>query len=117
MHTSATSVKAVGVDMAQPVICTWVELARAMADLHRWEKAHVDELHDIWLKGVPSPDYKVALPGETFDERKPRQGDVLKHIVSPIPLANWIETLSAKRGFPYSAHQAMAITQGQVELF
>jgi hypothetical protein len=110
------ALKAIGVDLAQPVICTWVELARAMADLHRWEKAPLDELHDIWLKGVPTPDYRVAVPGAVFDERRPRPGDVLKHIVPPLPIARWIEQISARRGFPYSAKQAIAITQGQVEL-
>ncbi len=117
MSATNEPLKAVGVNLAQPVICTWVELARAMADLHRWEKAPLDELHDIWLKGVPSPDYKVAVVGAVFDERRPRVGDVLKHILPPLPIANWIKQISAKRGFPYSDNQAMAITQGQVELF
>lgn len=110
-------VKAVGVDVAQPVICSWVQLARATQDLHRWEKGPLDELHDIWLKGAPTPDYQVAVAGKTFDERRPRVGDVLTHIVPPLPIAQWIKTMSARRGFPYSDRQALAITQGQVELF
>lgn len=106
----------IALDLAQPIIATWVELAKALAPLHLWVKADVDELHDIWLKGVPSPQYKVAVPGKVFDERRPRQGDLLKHIVPPLPVANWIEKMSAKRGFPFTMRQALAITQGDVDL-
>lgn len=106
----------IGLDLAQPIQATWVELARALAPLHRWVKADVDELHDIWLKGVPSPEYTVAVPGAVFDERRPRAGDKLIHIVPPLPVARWIEKLSAKRGFPFTMRQAFAITQGEVDL-
>ncbi len=106
----------VGPDMAQALICTWPELAAAMAELHLWNKGDVDDLHDVWMTGVPSPDYKVAIVGANFDERKPRVGDHMTHVVSPFILAKWIEKISAKRGFPYSSWQAFALTQGEVDL-
>ena len=111
---SATN-KQIVLNTAEPLIVTWIELRNALAPLHLWVKADVDELHDVWLKGAPSLTYKVALPGEVFDERKPRPGDVFKHIVPPMAVAHWIEKISAKRGFPYSFRQSLAITQGEID--
>lgn len=105
------------IDMARPLECTWLQLQQAMYPLHLNNPGDVTRLHDVWLYGgVPSPSYRVALPGEQFDERNPRPGDHLVHLVMPTALATWIEEMSAKRGFPYSAQQAMNITQGKVSI-
>lgn len=101
------------IDTAQAVICTWLQLERAMYALHLGNKDDIERLHDVWLSGVPAPDYTVAVVGAAFDERKPRPGDNFKHVVSPLALAKWIEDVSAKRGFPYSSQQALDVTQGQ----
>lgn len=105
------------VDMAQVLECTWPQLKQAMYPLHLNNADDVNRLHDVWLYGgVPSPEYRVALPGERFDERTPRPGDNLVHLVMPTALAQWIEEMSARRGFPYSSQQAMNITQGKVSI-
>lgn len=108
--------KLIQVHMANALICTWLELEKALEPLHLNDKADVDELHDIWLsQGVPAPSYRVALPGERFDERNPRPGDNLKHVVNPLAVAKWIQDVSAKRGFPYNERQAINMTQGVMD--
>lgn len=97
---------------ANPLICTWLELERAFAALHMGDPADVNRLHDVYVNSVPDASYRVALPGKAFDERHPRAGDHLKHVINPLALAKWIEEVSAKHGFPYTARQAMNIAQG-----
>jgi hypothetical protein len=97
---------------ANPLVCTWLELRAAFAALHLNIEADVTRLHDVYVNSVPDASYRVALPGEMFDERRPRPGDNLKHVINPLALAKWIEEVSAKHGFPYTARQALNIAQG-----
>ena len=99
---------------ADALFCTWVQLYAALEPLHQGDKADVDRLHDIWLTaGVPAPSYTVALPGKRFDERHPRPGDHLTHILPPTALVKWIQDVSARRGFPYSERQSLSIAMGR----
>jgi len=100
---------------ADALFCTWLELCKAMEPLHQGNPADVNRLHDVWLDGVPAPEYKVAIQGARFDERTPRPGDHFKHIISPLPLAKWIQEVSARRGFPYSERQSVAIAMGEID--
>lgn len=100
-------------DFANPLICTWTQLLRALAPLHQWEKAEVERLHDVYVNSVPAPDYTVAVPGKPIDERHPRPGDHFNHIMNPLALSAWIQDVSAKRGYPYDARTALNITQGK----
>lgn len=95
-----------------PLICTWLELRWAFEQLHMNDEADVGRLHDIYVNSVPAPDYRVALPGQSFDERNPRAGDNLKHVINPLALMKWIEEVSTKHGFPYSSRQAFNIIDG-----
>lgn len=100
------------IDLVTPLICTWLELVKVFEPLHMHEQSEVDRLHDIYVNSVPDLSYTVAVPGARFDERKPRPGDNLKHIINPLALAKWIQQISAKRGFPYSERQALNIVFG-----
>jgi hypothetical protein len=104
--------KTVNLDLAQPLIATWLELQAAFAPLHMHDAADVDRLHDIYVNSVPAPSYRVAVPGASFDERKPRPGDNFKHVINPLALAKWIREVSNNRGFPYSERQALNIALG-----
>jgi hypothetical protein len=99
-------------DLANPLIATWLELQSAFAPMHMHDPADVDRLHDVYVNSVPAPSYTVALPGRAFDERKPRAGDNFKHVINPLALAKWIREVSQKRGFPYSERQALNIALG-----
>lgn len=102
----------INLDLANPLIATWLELERAFADLHMGDRAEIERLHDVYVNSVPAPSYTVALPGRAFDERKPRAGDNFKHVINPLALAKWIREVSHKRGFPYSERQALNIALG-----
>ena len=104
--------RTVNLDLAQPLIATWLELQAAFAPLHMHEDAEVNRLHDIYVNSVPAPSYTVAVPGANFDERKPRVGDNFKHVINPLALAKWIREVSTRRGFPYSERQALNIALG-----
>jgi hypothetical protein len=102
----------INLDLANPLIVTWLELEAAFATLHMSEPAEVNRLHDVYVNSVPAPSYTVALPGQSFDERNPRPGDNFKHVINPLALAKWIREVSSKRGFPYSERQALNIAFG-----
>ncbi len=95
-----------------PLICTWLELTAAFSPLHMDDPADVNRLHDVYVNSVPAPSYRVELPGQSFDERNPRPGDHLKHVINPLALAKWIEEVSIKHGFPYTARQALNMING-----
>lgn len=95
-----------------PLVCTWLELQAAFASLHENNEADVNRLHDVYVNSVPDLSYTVALPGKSFDERRPRAGDNLKHVINPLALAKWIEDVSNRRGFPYNARQALNMIFG-----
>lgn len=97
---------------ANPLVCTWLELQAAFSSLHENNEADVNRLHDIYVNSVPDLSYRVALPGKSFDERRPRQGDNFKHVINPLALAKWIEDVSKRRGFPYSVRQSLNMVFG-----
>lgn len=102
----------INLDLANPLIVTWLELAAIFAPLHMNEPAEVSRLHDIWAQSMPAPTWTVAIPGKAFDERAPKVGDNFKTVVNPLALIAWIREVSAKRGFPYSERQAANLLYG-----
>ena len=98
--------------VGNPLVCTWLELRAAFATLHDNVEADVNRLHDVYVNSVPDASYTVALPGKSFDERRPRHGDNLKHVINPLALAKWIEEVSKARGFPFNARQALNLIYG-----
>lgn len=99
----------------EPLIATWLELVKAFEPLHLNIEADVSRLHDIYVNSMPAPSYRVAMPGKSFDERRPRAGDNLKVVMNPIELARWIVEVSTKHGFPYSQRQALNIVFGEAD--
>lgn len=101
------------VDLDNPLICTWLEAFKVFEPLHQGHKPDVDRLYDIFLSSVPAPTWTVAIPGKTFDERKPKQGDNFSVVWNPLSLIAWVVEVSAKRGFPFNEKQAANLISGK----
>jgi len=95
----------------KPYILTFVELSTIMLPLHQGDKKLLASLHDIWLKGAPTPDSIIRDP-KHYDPRLKQAGNVEKRIVLPNALAQWIHAASEKMGFPYTWRQSMNIALG-----
>lgn len=91
---------------------TFVELCTALRPLHQFDPSMVNDLHDVWKQGAPSPDTIIRNPKD-YDERKRQAGNVEKRLMLPLPLMGWIERATAKRGMPVSAAQAAALLEGK----
>ncbi len=96
----------------KPLVCTFYQLTKATEALHQGDKGMIADLHDIWLKGAPTPDSRILLM-KHYDPRKVQTGNLEKRIVLPTLLANWIMQTSAKRGFPYTYKQSLNMALGQ----
>jgi hypothetical protein len=73
----------------KPLIVPFYKLAGAFQSLHRWEKAHLSNLHDIWMKGAPAPGSIIRNP-RGYDPRMPQAGNYEARIVLPGLLSKWI---------------------------
>lgn len=98
--------------LSKPIICTFVELTKAMEALHQGNKTDLDLLHDLWLLGAPTPNSRI-LVAKHYDPRKVQPGNFEARIVSPLRLAAWIMDVSKRRGFPYSMETATKIALGE----
>lgn len=99
----------------QPVFVTFVELVAAMRALHQDDKPLIDQLHDIWLMGAPSPDSIIRI-STNYDPRFPQAGNVEKRLILPMPMATWIMQVSALRGMPYTRRQALNLIDGKIDI-
>lgn len=99
----------------RPIFATFRQLALATADFHRWRKAPLDRLHDLWLKGAPSPDSRILQPAH-YDPRHLQPGNVEKRLVLPTALAQWIHEMAAENGMPLAWRQSLNIALGQADL-
>lgn len=101
----------------QPIICTFHELARATYPLHLNDKGMVASLHDVWLKGAPTPRSIVRNPKE-FDERRVmawHSANFVERIVLPSLLAAWIKDVAQQRGIDISGLEALNVADGRVD--
>ena len=73
----------------KPLIATYLQLAYSLRSLHRYEKAHLDNLHDIWMKGAPAPN-SIIRDVKHNDPRKVVAGNYEARIVLPTLLTSWI---------------------------
>lgn len=96
----------------RPLIVTFRELAAALFPFHLNERAHLATLHDVWLKGAPTPGSRILNP-KGYDERAWQPGNIVKRIVPAPWLAQWIQDMSAVRGMPLDWRQCMAMVEGQ----
>lgn len=103
-----------GIDLSKPIMATFPELAQALSGLHHWEKRHVDTLHDVWKALAPTPDSIVRNP-KGYDPRYHQQGNHVRRIISPPDLVKWIQDVSAARGMPLDARQALNMAEGKAD--
>lgn len=103
------------IKVLKPLVVTFVDLCAALEPLHLNERARIDELHDIWMKGAPSPDSRILMPNH-YDPRLRQPGNVEKRIVIHTMLAQWIMDTSRLRGFPYTMAQSLAVIGGEIEV-
>lgn len=92
----------------KPIIATFPELFYAMKSLHRFQKKHVDNLHDCWMKGAPSPRSRVLNP-KGFDERKAQHGNYVARIVFPTLLTKWVQETAHEIGVDVQPADALEL--------
>lgn len=101
-------------DAGQPLILSFLDLVTALAPLHRWEKRHVDTLHDLWKRGAPTPD-SIILHPEHYDERQQQAGNRVTRILSPLWVAQWMRDVSGAQGMPFDLRQCLNILDGRAD--
>lgn len=89
----------------KPLVCTYRQLAFALRRLHAWQPPLLADLHDVWLKGAPTPDSRVQKP-QGYDPRKLQAGNLEKRIVLPSLLAKYIEETGKRKGIPMTLADA-----------
>lgn len=82
----------------KPIITPFWRLAQAFGPLHGYQRKYLDTLHDVWLKGAPSPQSRLRNP-KGYDPRHPQLGNYEARIVFPTHLAKWITDVARERGF------------------
>lgn len=98
----------------RPLVCTYRELAGALAPLHGGDAGLLAGLHDIWLEGAPTPDSIIRNP-RGYDPRLYQPGNVERRLVLPNKLAAWVQQASAQRGMPLAARQAYNLIAGHAD--
>lgn len=99
--------------MQKPLIITFHELSRNLAPLHQWHKADVDNLHDIWVKGAPTPNSIVRNP-VGYDPRKFQPGNYEARIVIPSMLTQWVIDVCQRRGITPEVGQRLVMGKQKV---
>jgi hypothetical protein len=97
---------------SKPIVCTWLQLAEALAPLHGWDKRYLDRLHDVWKLGAPTPDSHILVPAG-YDERKLQPGNTERRIVAPSKLEAWVVEVAQARGWPMTMQDACEIIEGR----
>lgn len=92
----------------KPIICTFWQLSYALNALHQWNPAHVATLHDVWLKGAPTPNSRLQNP-KGYDPRKQQAGNYEARIVLPTLLKTWVTERAAALGVNVTGEQALAL--------
>lgn len=90
---------------------TFYQLSFALQRLHMGEQRHINTLHDVWLRGAPSPDSIVRNP-KGYDPRVPQAGNVEKRLLLPKQISAWVEDVAKARGIACTPEQALTMIQG-----
>lgn len=94
--------------MQKPLIITFRDLAHNFAPLHQWYPPDVDNLHDIWSAGAPTPNSIIRNP-KHYDPRKLQAGNFEAHIIIPSMLTQWVVDVCKRRGItPKVAQQLVS---------
>lgn len=96
----------------KPIICTYLQLAAALEPLHLNERSWLDSLHDVWLKGAPTPASIVRNP-KGYDPRKVQDGNFESRIIPPPMLAAWVKACADARGIPLQGYEALNVANGR----
>ena len=80
----------------KPVALTFFQLSVATKALHQWHKPDVDRLHDVWMKGAPTPDSRL-LDIKNYDPRKLQAGNVEKRLILPTYFIPWFNDVAERR--------------------
>lgn len=98
--------------MNKPIICTYLELAAALEPLHMNQRVWLDSLHDVWLKGAPTPTSIIRLP-KGYDPRVAQPGNFEARIIPPPLLAAWVKDCATARGIPLQGYEALNVANGR----
>lgn len=90
----------------KPLIVTFRQLCFSLQALHHWQKTHVDTLHDVWMRGAPSPRSRVQNP-KGYDPRKQQEGNYEARIVLPTMLTKWIQERTTALGLQIDTTQTL----------
>lgn len=83
---------------AKPVYLSLRQLLYLTEPVHLWNKADVDNLHDVWLRGSPSPDSIVRVAAG-YDPRLAQKGADERRLILYVVLEQWLEDVGKRRGF------------------
>jgi len=92
----------------KPITETFIRLAYVFQALHMWNKPDVDNLHDIWQRGAPTPNSIIRNPIH-YDPRLPQKGNYEARIVFPNMLLAWARELARKRGVKATDEQLLGM--------
>ena len=88
-----------------PISLSFYELSLCTRAVHGWNKPDVDRLHDIWLRGAPTPNSRILNP-KIYDPRAVQTGNVEKRLIIPKLFADWFDDVAKRRGFSLKADTA-----------
>lgn len=100
----------------KPTFVAFYQLSFALQRLHMGEQRHINTLHDVWMKGAPSPDSIVRNP-KGYDPRKLQAGNVEKRLLLPKQISAWVEDVTKARGIACTPEQALTMVQGVAKIF
>ena len=90
----------------KPMFVTWRHLWASLYPLHMNIKADVDNLHDIWKRGAPSPRSRVLLPAG-YDPRVQQPGNFEERLMLFTTLGKWVSDVTTRRGSPMTLNDAV----------
>ena len=96
------------INAGKPLICTFRELAQVTHALHQNDRGWLDNLHDVWMMGAPTPNSIVRDP-KHYDPRLKQKGNYEARIVFPTALAKWVISCIQTRGFNMTIEQAFDV--------
>jgi hypothetical protein len=110
------SVLRAGIFETNVIMCQFWELEQSTWFLHQGDKDAIDRLHDIWRRGVATPESIIlAHEYKGFDERQKQAHARVRRIVLPKDFAQWLVDESARRGMPMTPSQAYNIACGKID--
>lgn len=95
----------------KPIVVEFWKLTFVLRSIHKYRKADVDRLHDIWKLGAPSPDSRVLTP-KGYDPRVNQlltMGNREQRTVFPTQLQKWLKDIIMQDGLAISDEDALKL--------